>query len=157
VFRNLLAPIDGSSHAAAALQEAVDLALSTNASLTVMTTVPMPGAWVLGVGGVGLTSAAELDRLQQEVDQEYQALLDRAVETCPAELPVTKVLARGRPATAIVEQVRSGEHDLVVMGSRGRGEVRSLLLGSVSNEVLHSSPAAVLIVHAPPDDATPAT
>jgi nucleotide-binding universal stress UspA family protein len=66
---------------------------------------------------------------------------------------VTKVISRGRPAEKIIEQVRSGNHDLIVMGSRGRGEVRSALLGSVSHQVLNASPAAVLIVHAADEEA----
>jgi nucleotide-binding universal stress UspA family protein len=70
----------------------------------------------------------------------------------PREIPVTKLLTHGRPGDRIVEQIEHGSHDLVVMGSRGRGEVRSLVLGSVSHQVLNAGPIAALIVHADPDE-----
>jgi nucleotide-binding universal stress UspA family protein len=47
----------------------------------------------------------------------------------------------------LLKQIAEGQHDLVVMGSRGRGAVRSALLGSVSHHVLHHSDVPVLIVH----------
>jgi nucleotide-binding universal stress UspA family protein len=67
----------------------------------------------------------------------------------PDDLPVAKVLAHGRAGARILEEVERGRHDLVVMGSRGRGDVRSLLLGSVSHQVLNEGGTAVLVVHAP--------
>jgi nucleotide-binding universal stress UspA family protein len=63
-------------------------------------------------------------------------------------VPVTTVLTEEPIRTALIRQIEAGHHDLVVMGSRGRGAVRSALLGSVSHFVLHHSPVPVLIVHA---------
>jgi nucleotide-binding universal stress UspA family protein len=60
------------------------------------------------------------------------------------------VLSEQPVRVALCRQIADGDHDLVVMGSRGRGAVRAALLGSVSHYVLHHSPVPVLIVHADP-------
>jgi nucleotide-binding universal stress UspA family protein len=75
-------------------------------------------------------------------------MLETAAGALPEGVDVKTVLLPGPPARAIVDEVRSSESDLVVMGSRGGGDVSSVLLGSVSHEVLHTSPVPVLIVHA---------
>lgn len=149
MFRNILVAIDGSAHAARALVEAVDLAERNNAVLTALTTVPDSPSWLISGASYGV--GIDFEALAQETEREYRELLDRAVDALPQNLSVTKVLAHGRPGERILEQLHKGRHDLVVMGSRGRGEVSSLLLGSVSHHVLNASPAAVLIVHASKD------
>jgi len=150
MFRNILVAIDGSMHAERALAEAADLARRNNAKLTVMTSVPDPSSWLLG--GAAYSGGVDFEALGKESEKEYAKLLDEAVDALPSDVSVTKLLARGRPGQAILERLHSGGHDLVVMGSRGRGEVRAVLLGSVSHQVLNASPAAVLIVHASPPD-----
>jgi nucleotide-binding universal stress UspA family protein len=147
MFHNLLVAIDGSPHASAALDEAIDIARLSRARLTVIATVPDPSTWLLG--GAAYGGGIDFEAIERETEREYGGLLESAVERVPQDVSVTKVLARGRPAEKILEQVEQGHHDLIVMGSRGRGQVRSLILGSVSHEVLNASPSAVLIVHAP--------
>ncbi len=148
LFRNILVAIDGSAHAERALAEAADLAQRNNATLTVMTSVPDPSSWLLG--GAGYSGGVDFEALGKETEQEHAKLLDDAVDGLPGDLSVTKLLAHGRPGQMILDRLHSANHDLVVMGSRGRGEVRAVLLGSVSHQVLNASPTAVLIVHAPP-------
>jgi nucleotide-binding universal stress UspA family protein len=69
-----------------------------------------------------------------------RALLDQAGLTVECEV------AKGDPAHIIVEISERFECDLVVMGARGTSTLRSALMGSVSNEVLHASSVPVLIV-----------
>ena len=56
------------------------------------------------------------------------------------------ILASGDPAKAVCEQARSKAAGLIVMGSRGRGKLGSLLLGSVSQNVLEACECPCLIV-----------
>jgi nucleotide-binding universal stress UspA family protein len=116
------------------------MAQANNGRLTVMAVVPESSPWL----GAACEIPISLGGLDASSEHEYQAALDRAVQTVPADVPVTKLLTRGAAAARIVAE--AGDHDLIVMGSRGRGELRSLLRGSVSHAVLHSSPVPVLVV-----------
>ncbi|MCW2277192.1 universal stress protein family protein [Heliophilum fasciatum] len=52
----------------------------------------------------------------------------------------------GNPAYAICEYAEEHNMDLIIIGSRGMGEIKSLLLGSISDRVLHLAKCPVLIV-----------
>ncbi len=69
-----------------------------------------------------------------------QALLDEA------HIPYEYEVASGDPAHTIIDILERFECDLVVMGASGMSTLRSALLGSVSNEVLHAAGVPVMIV-----------
>ena len=141
MFHDILVAVDGSSHAERALTEAIDLAKSEHARLTLMTgvaEVPWPAY---------LNSGAAVSDLAMETRAEAESVLQRAGERVPDDVPFTTLLVEGPIGPTLIHQIKAGAHDLVVMGSRGRGAVRSALLGSVSHFVLHHSPVPVLISH----------
>ncbi len=64
----------------------------------------------------------------------------------PSFTSAVLIVAEGRPAEEILAQVREQAIDLVVLGSRGSGTLKRLLLGSTSEQVLREAPCSVLIV-----------
>ena len=74
--------------------------------------------------------------------QAAKALLAEAQISCECEVTT------GDPAHMLIEILERFECELVVMGASGTSTLRSALLGSVSNEVLHSAGVPVLIVKA---------
>jgi nucleotide-binding universal stress UspA family protein len=140
MFRNILVAVDGSPDSDEALAQAIDLAESEHTRLTLMTAPAQIPATVY------LTPA--INTVIADTNAEAQALLRRARDRVPEDLPVTTIVTDQPIRTALIRQIEAGHHDLVAMGSRGRGAVRSALLGSVSHYVLNHSPVPVLIVHA---------
>jgi nucleotide-binding universal stress UspA family protein len=142
MFHNILVAVDGSADADAALAHAIDLAESEHTRLTLMTAVAEvpPTAY--------LVAGEETGRLSENAHRQAEAVIQQARARVPSDLPVTAVLSEQPIRVALIRQIKEGHHDLVVMGSRGRGAVRAALLGSVSHYVLHHSPVPVLIVHA---------
>jgi nucleotide-binding universal stress UspA family protein len=142
MFRNILVSIDGSPHSDRALGEAVDIASGSNARLTIITAIPSTRSWVYTPA-----NAAALEALGEDLERESHEILRAAVDRVPDSIPVTKIITHDPIRKALMRQVLDGCHDLLVMGSRGRGAVSASLLGSVSHFVLNHCRIPVLIVH----------
>jgi nucleotide-binding universal stress UspA family protein len=142
MFHDILVALDGSPEAELALTEAIDLAESERTRLTLFTAVSqLPATAYLAAG-------EEVGKLVEDARADAEAILRRARERVPDAISVTAVLSERPIRVALMSQIADGVHDLVVVGSRGRGAIRAALLGSTSHHVLHHSPVPVLIVHA---------
>jgi nucleotide-binding universal stress UspA family protein len=137
MFRSILVAWDGSEHAKLALAEAIDLARTQDARLTLLTVSAPLRAWP---GYVPPISEADLEASAQQILAEGEALV-------PEGIPVSGRTAVGYPGTELLKRAAAADHDLIVMGSRGRGAIRSAVLGSVSHFVLNHAKVPVLIVH----------
>ena len=109
------------------------------------------GAEAQIIAGCGLSptlasyasGSSSLPRIEQEICEETKAMLERACEELDGE-PVQLDVRRADPSRALVEA--SHQLDLLVLGSRGYGPLRHVLLGSVSAEVMHSADCPVLVL-----------
>jgi nucleotide-binding universal stress UspA family protein len=136
LYRNILVAIDGSIAAKAALEHALELARDQRARLTLMTVVPP-------VAAVAVAGSAQVVPLQEAC---FNDALNDAVSSVPDDVGLLRILAHGKPAREIVQRVESGDYDLIVMGTHGRGRVGEAVVGSVSREVVHRSRTPVLLV-----------
>jgi nucleotide-binding universal stress UspA family protein len=140
----LLVATDGSTEAerAVALVGAIAWPAMTEARV-VAVVEDVPDWLMLPAEGVPVVDP---QLVEQQAASELSAALDRAAAVLrTASLVVDPVLRRGRPSTWIGEEARTFGADLVVLGSRGRGPFSTMLLGSVSAEVVDQVEAPVLV------------
>src|SRR5689334_979305 len=104
----ILVAIDGSPHADRALETAIELANATHGTLTLMTVVPEPSTWVLG-GSYAVP--INVEELREPLERQYRRMLGDAAKKVPETVRQTTLIASGLAGPAIVQRLRSGEHD----------------------------------------------
>jgi nucleotide-binding universal stress UspA family protein len=143
MFKTILLATDGSPAAAQAMVCAQDLGVRYSAHVIVVYAF-QPVLKSLG-------DAYQDHYIKGQLD-EGEAITDPVAERLRAAgIEVVVELLEGPPADAILRVAEARECDLIVMGSRGHGTVRSLLLGSVSHKVLAHASVPVLVVSASQD------
>jgi nucleotide-binding universal stress UspA family protein len=153
MFKSIVVGIDRSEHAKVALTQAIDIARTQGSTLTVVVAYNTVMSW----GNVAPIPQDAVDEFIAGIRADAQSIADEASATIPKEVTSNVLLVDGGPAESILDEVETGKHDLIVVGSRGRGDATSLFLGSVSHAVLHHSTVPVLIVHVPAVEAATTT
>jgi nucleotide-binding universal stress UspA family protein len=129
---------DGLEESRVALDWAAALARRAGAAMRLVAVHERMAFSNVGTGAVSGESANSAMR------RSLRERLDEAVADIEGEVPAEAVLAEGRP---VEELERAAEQmDLLVMGSRGHGPVRAVLMGSVSGRLIASAPAPIVVV-----------
>ncbi|WP_342346987.1 universal stress protein, partial [uncultured Nitrospira sp.] len=139
-LQKILLPIEGQEDAEAALQFLALQPFRQPVEIEVFAVWPQPQlSWPTTVGQSDVLEAQAIEEAQERM----KVLTDRLTRmnfACQAHVGI------GDPAYAILEQAKSSQSDLIMMGTHGRGGFSRFLMGSVSHTVLHQSPCPVLIV-----------
>lgn len=133
--------VDGSPASAKALDWAARYAQASGATVRAVLAWHYPAA--VGSAPVGVAPAS----VTAEVEQSERAVLGQMVSDALSEHPgaeVVRELAYGHPSEVLIEQSR--EADLLVIGSRGRGGFKGMLLGSVSHQCVTHAACPVTVV-----------
>ncbi|MGC8201361.1 universal stress protein [Aliiroseovarius sp. PTFE2010] len=145
MFTNILVPVDGSKNASAALETAVNLAKTTDGSITILTIYRHHSLLEASFSMVRRETPAPMDDVMRDFAKEV-ADNARSLARQLGATNVRAVVKNGPVARGIVAYAKDKGVDLIVMGGRGMGSVENYLLGSVSHKVTGTSVCPVLIV-----------
>jgi nucleotide-binding universal stress UspA family protein len=144
MFRSIVVGTDGSETAHKAVEEAIDLAKSIGAVVSLVSAYePVPQGRLREEARQVPEDVSWMVNPREDVD----ATLSEAAEVVRnAGLDVETYAREGDPADAILDVAEERGADLIIVGNKGMTGARRFLLGSVPNKVSHHAPCSVLII-----------
>jgi len=149
MVRKILVPVDGSEHAAKAVELACDIARLHNSELDLLHVMVRIGTTHVPEG---LREYGNLEHIQMNEHDLLASVANKIVmeaQRRARENGVDKantVIKHGDPARVIIEYAEQHDIDMIVIGSRGLGDLKGMLLGSVSHKVAHLAECSCITV-----------
>ena len=137
MFSNILVAVDGSESANKAFDRSIYLAQKCNSTIDLIHVVQCE------VGGDSANTFEIIDELK---DKAQRMLEEYRIQAKKNNIPIQITIMQGDPAKVIIEHAKSKNYDLIVMGTRGRSSFQELLIGSVSQKVMHHASCPVMVV-----------
>ena len=148
MVKHILVPIDFSEGSRAALRYAVELADKLDASIDALHVwEPAPYIAPTQLIWIGGDARSFWSHMDQSLREQLNALI--AEEAADAHLPIHAHVQAGYVAQSLLERLKHGNYDLVVMGTHGRTGLSHLLLGSVAERIVRLAPCPVLTIRVP--------
>ena len=137
MIKNILVPVDGSDGSDKAVAQAISMAEIYGARLNFL--------YVANINQLAINAALS-QAILEAVTKAGKTILERAENMIPSGIEYKSFLETGSPAAVILEFEEKLEIDLIVMGSRGLGWVKGVLLGSVSQYIIERANCPVLVI-----------
>ena len=140
MLSKILVPVDGSENSFRAFEHALFLSKSMGAQLTAMHVIESPPT-------VYVESQKLLNELLSNYRKESAKILDKCKAVADKSgVEIETVIAEGDAASNITGYAQKGGFELIVVGSRGLGRLKEMVLGSTSSKVLHHAKCPVMVV-----------
>jgi nucleotide-binding universal stress UspA family protein len=148
----ILIATDGSQFGSRAVAKAGEIiAAQPSAEVLVLTAFEVP-APVMSAPFVPMPVYSQ--EIVEELKRNAEQIADNANKGIGLGFPHAKVSSKvvmDEPGAAIVSAAKEWNADLIVVGSHGHGFLGRMVLGSVSDYVVHNAPCSVMVVRTPPD------
>ena len=151
MFEKILVPLDGSEHSLKALDVAASIAQKFGGSITLLHAysvqpILFPEPYTASSPAPILTGA-DVSRLAEAAQKMGNRIVGDAEQRIrTANLQVKKIVVEGHAVEEIVRVANEENMDLIVIGARGVSHMREMLLGSVTDGVMHHVHCPVLVV-----------
>jgi len=136
-IKTILVPMDGSKNSFNALKKAIFLAKKCNSSITALyvlrTAFDNPNLIYVP------QTQNELKKVEKFLDTAKNQVMKNSIK-------FKKEIVFGHEAKKVIDFAQKGKFDLIVIGARGQGTIKQMLMGSVSNAIVHSSKIPVLVI-----------
>lgn len=167
-FQKILVALDNSIQSPVVFDYALEQAQADQGCLMIVHTVRADtevstGAF-MGLGTIadvdmyGALKKLKQEQLQRQIQHAKEWLNPYYQKAIEAGIPTELDCRSGEPSVVICELAQNWEADLIILGRRGHQGVKEIVLGSVSNYVVHHAPCSVLVVQgivAIPDPSSP--
>lgn len=139
-FNRILVPVDGSKTSKKAAERAFSIAQDTDLDVVLMHVIHLPATALPPTEGTAYTP-----EISESVREGAESILkDLKEKGSKKGVNIKTILIEGVPDSEIIKEAK--EDDMVIMGSKGHSALDRILIGSVSEKVLHHSDATVMIV-----------
>ena len=146
MFQRILLPVDGSDCSKRACKYALELAKKFDSEIVLLHAFELPIEIASTIMGGYASASSDTEDLRKSLEKFGNSVIQGIKKEVNFDkISVKELIKQGRPGQVIVDSLEEENISLIVMGSRGLGELTGLILGSVSSYVLQHSRKPVFI------------